>query len=133
MGHYWKAMPRWALMIRVFVMPACILIESIVYWKIRKKIMDRKMAWIHVGLVMYVCFIPVIKALMFYFFDNFGLAGGDLRASIQRVNLIYFYSFWGAVLIGHIFFIILLVTVFSRKELSIPGPESINLLDDIIN
>jgi cbb3-type cytochrome oxidase subunit 3 len=105
------------------------IVEGILLWKFRA-VMNRPQAWIHV-VCMFGCFI---LTFLFTLFGNFYIArlGGHSNVEnmfrlIQKINL---YSFWAFFIMGHIFFISVVVQRFSRNNKNKIDEPSSGILDE---
>ena len=109
--------------------PSLLLAEAIVYWTIRKRITERKHVWAHIWLVLFgFVFLQLFVTLPYYLMRIMHRPTG----SFMQINYIRMFFFWGAFVIGHTFFIMVLVKAYSRKPQE-EVVESGNLLDDVLN
>lgn len=113
--------------------PMLLLAEAIVYWIIRKKNVYRKYTWAHIlftfiGLVI----VPVMGKL----------TNSLLSRSITRTRMIHATRiqndmevafFWASIILGHMFFILVLKKSLAKAPVTGEQPETVNLLDDVLN
>ena len=115
----------------VLIFPVIILSEAFVYWRIRKKIANKKIAWAHV-LLLVAGFLTVtlIAILPIYFgtgFYNINSKGAQL---VSLAIFIINYVFWGTFVLAHIFFVIIIVKSFSKKQELKTDEPAPGLLDE---
>jgi hypothetical protein len=126
-GH-WSA----TVILFLFLWPTLFCSESVIYWIIRKKIVNPKAAWKHLlftGLGFIA--LPLIRGLTVIILTrSLSLrAMNDLRRTVYNL---FFLIFWACLIAGQAFFVAVLVKSFSKKQaISADTSESVNLLDDI--
>ena len=110
--------------------PSLISIDTIVYWVIRKRIMERKWVWAHLLFSLFGFVILMILRFLAIFFlpITHNLDGG--RESIRLMNIIEGYCFWGSIIIGHVFFIVAIVRIYANNSPQLP-PDENDLLSEI--
>jgi len=119
--------------IRLFLMPAIIFVEVIMYWMIRKRNIYRRASWSHVLLFAFAFLTPFLKSLLFVFYDNF-TPTSDMNSYIRFVSLGQICIFWGVMVLAHIFFVRLFVKAFSKQAvIQQDAAESENMLDDVLS
>ena len=106
-----------------------LVVEGILLWMFRAT-MNQPQAWIHVA-CMFGCFI---LTFLFTMFANFYIARfhgqGD---AVDRFRLIYKinqYSFWAFFIMGHIFFISVIVQRFNKNNKIKSDEPSTGILDE---
>jgi hypothetical protein len=128
---------HWTLLIFVliFLWPMLVFIETVIYWVIRRRIFDPRQAWVHLFSMIFVFVVfPVIRLRMTGLFTSRNV---PVRSTLNHGNFIDFKSqfliIWGLLILGHVFFVSVLIKAFSKElPAAQEGEESVNLLDDII-
>jgi hypothetical protein len=115
-----------------FILPAIIFIEAIMYWMVRKRNGYRRATWAHVLLFAFAYFTPLIKSMLFVFYDAF-TPTQNFSSYERSVNLAQVCLFWGLTILAHIYFARTLIKIFSKQPAS--GEENAqpeNMLDDVL-
>jgi hypothetical protein len=110
----------------ILIFPLLIFIEAFVYWRIRKKIINKRVAWAHVLLLVLGFLNITLIAFLSIYFENDYYVTTDDPPLMDLAIFIINYAFWGTFVLAHIFFVITVVKSFSkRKEMElddqIPG------------
>jgi hypothetical protein len=125
--------PSSLTLVLLFFWPILLFIECVVYWIIRNRIMNKKMALGHLFFTFLGFFIfPLLFALA----NGLFLKNVPVRAinHFDRSNSwIRPFVFWISFILGSICFTAVLAKTFSKKQaLDIEEPEIVNLLDDVV-
>lgn len=96
--------------------PVIVLAQTIIYFIIRKRTMDRKWVWAHIGFSFFAFVVCKILVMFVFIFVR-----GDQQWRLVLGNL-QFYGFWSTFSFSLLFFIMVLYTTFSNKN--IPAPEA---------
>lgn len=108
--------------------PLLILVDAIIYWMIRKRIMERKWVWAHLLFSLFAfVLLMIIRLAISFLAITHNLDGG--RASIRLMNTIEGYCFWGSIITGHVFFIVAIVRIYSGNSPQQP-PDDNDLLSE---
>ena len=113
----------------ILVWPAILLVEAIIYWRIRKRIHERKWVWAH---LLFSLFAFVLVWVL-YFGVGVILLYSDrdmLTRNRGLLNNIKFYCYWAAIIIGHIFFIVAIVRSLSCKN-AVASQEANDFLNEL--
>jgi hypothetical protein len=108
--------------------PLLILVDAIVYWMIRKRIMERKWVWAHLLFSLFAFVVLTILRITLYALIPM-YAPDEGRDSIRLISTIEDYCFFSSVILGHTFFIIALVRIYSGKNPQ-PPPDDNDLLSE---
>jgi len=115
----------------VLIFPVLFFIESFVYWRIRKKVGNKTIAWAHVLLLVIGFLVITLFVFLTTYFDiNYILTSED-KVLPRLATFIFNYGFWITFVLAHIFFVITIVKSFSKKqevEMVEPTP---GLLDEL--
>jgi hypothetical protein len=116
-----------------FFMPAIMLVEAVMYWIVRNRIVRRSDARRHVLFFTLAYLSPFLKSLLFYFADNF-FSMGNMATFVSRVNLVQMCLFWLVTIYAHVFFVRVLIKAFDRPvEVAGRTGESAHMLDDVLD
>jgi hypothetical protein len=114
------------MLLRYSFTPALFLIESIVYWLIRRYNNSPRASWAHCLLQVMAYWIPALLSIPQIMHRRVAASAGMDRNSTQ-------YLLWGLLLISQIFFVVVLIRYRSNKRKpKIDTPNSENLLDDVV-
>ena len=117
------------VLFNMLFLPSLILVDAIIYWMIRKRIMERKWVWAHLLFSLFAFVVLMILRLVVTFLAiTHNLDGG--RESIRLFNTIEGYFFWGSIIIGHVFFIVAIVRIYANDSPQLP-PDDNDLLSEI--
>jgi hypothetical protein len=100
--------------------PSIILIEAIIYWFIRKKIVNRRWVWAH---LLFSLFAFVLLFVLYFGILAILYAHTDKEtysSNLRLMQKIQSYAFWAGVIAGHIFFVVAIVRSFSVKKFPEP-------------
>jgi hypothetical protein len=111
----------------MFVWPLVLLIEVIFYWVVRRRIKERKFVWAHLFFSLFsFALLPILYVgVMIIAYMN-----SPAKSVMRTIFLIQHYSYWGAAIIGHIFFVIVIFQCFSAKQPRQPNDDN-DLLSEI--
>ena len=92
-----------------------LLVETIVYFFLRKMKIRRLLIWSHVGALWFsFILIPLVFGIIqVYQSMNYSLE--EFRSAGRMLQRIRFVLFWSALVIGHIFFVAAIINGFRRK------------------
>jgi hypothetical protein len=117
------------LTFRLFLWPSILFIEVIVYWLIRKRVLERRLVWPHLVLSLFTFVLIQILFVVVSIImtdDN----GGNHISTLKWLQTGQFYCFWAGVITGHTFFIVAIVRSYSAKHPQLPGDDN-DLLSEI--
>ena len=116
-----------------FCWPAVIFLEGMVYWIIRKRNKYRRASWTHIVLFTIGFFSPLLKELLFIFYDNF-ITGPGVATFVRFGDLAQTCIFWACMIVGHGYFGWLLVKCYTEGPPAEEGrTDGINILDDVLS
>lgn len=102
-----------------------LIVETIAYWLLRKATIRRSLIWFHVGALwfsfLFLAFITGVVQV--YMSANY--SPSDFYSAAVLMARIRFGLFWGAVVIGHIFFVVAIVDAFRNKRRSDTGDDEL--------
>jgi hypothetical protein len=113
-----------------FFWPVLILLETVVYWRIRRHIMYPSWVYLHVWSNLVAFFLlPMIYILFVLFSRQLSSADAyqDSLSSFSRIRPIVF---WMSVGVGHLFFTLTIIKTFSENKIT--TNEAAGLLDEFI-
>ena len=113
--------------------PMLLFAEALVYRGIRKKIVYRKYAWGHIFFT-FVAFIiiPLIWISTINLLPYF-VTKETMTLTTRFERNMELPVFWVSIILGHVFFIIVLRKTFAKTSVTTGEPETVNLLDDVLN
>ncbi|HXD78873.1 MAG TPA: hypothetical protein VN616_13745 [Puia sp.] len=117
------------LAMRLFMWPAIIFAEVLIYWLIRRRNRYHALSWAHAGILIAAFLILAFASA--FLIPHRGIRDTESRIDdrIYRQELQYF--FWAMVAIAHIAFLAVLANC-ARKDEPVTSPAGTeNLLDDI--
>jgi hypothetical protein len=130
-----SAYPRYAPRIfywRIFMWPVIILIEALVYWRIRRRINYRMLSWAHVGILIFAFLANILLAMSGILHNHF-FSGPNVSVDRLVTARLQIRLFWVFVGIAHCFFVWLIVNCFRKKApVAVEGAGGENILDDVI-
>lgn len=92
-----------------------LLVETIVYFFLRKMKIRRLLIWSHVGALWFsFVVIPLVFGII-QVFQSMNYSAEEFRSAGIMLQRIRFVLFWSAMAIGHIFFVAAIVNGFRRK------------------
>jgi hypothetical protein len=97
----------------MFLWPCVLFIQAFVYWRIRKRITERRWVWTHVGFLFFAFVVLRLVLTATLFITSYT---GNLKSTIRLINKLDVLLFWSCVALGHIFLIIALVKNLSAKK-----------------
>jgi biotin transporter BioY len=104
--------------------PAGLLIETFIYWLLRKRIYRKSWVWAHISCVAASLICLMGGALLFSRLSGY-IADDMSPTQYARLRFWFFQIrfgiIWGFLIAGHIFFIATIVKSFSKKE--VPATE----------
>jgi hypothetical protein len=116
-----------ATLFMLFLWPLLLLAEAIFYRVVHKRIGERKWVWAH------LIFSLFSFALLRLLYVAVLLIAHDVYQSASAFSImqqLQFYCFWAGAIIGHIFFIVVIVQCFSRNKPQLPDDNS-DFLNDL--
>ncbi|MBO9201252.1 MULTISPECIES: hypothetical protein [Niastella] len=120
----------WYILIEAITWPFIILIEAIIYWRIRKRIENRKWVWAHLLFSLF-SFVLLVVLYFIALYCIFFITGGEgYSYYLTIMKRIQFYAFWSGVVVGNIFFIVAIVQSFSYQKSPLPA-DSNDLLGEV--
>jgi hypothetical protein len=111
-------------------MPAIMLVEAMMYWIVRNRVVQRSDARRHVLFFTLAYLTPFLKSLLFFFAAR-SFSVRNMATFVNRVSLIQACLFWLVTIYAHIFFVRVLIKAFDRPVAA--AVESGNLLDDMLD
>jgi hypothetical protein len=111
----------------MFLWPLVLLIEVIFYWVVRRRIKERKFVWAH---LIFSLFSFALLPLLYVGVIFITYMVVPANSVLKTIFLIQHYSYWGAAIIGHIFFVIVIFQCFSAKQPRQPNDDN-DLLSEI--
>jgi hypothetical protein len=117
----------------VLIFPLLFFSEAFVYWRVRKKILNKRVAWAHVLLLVFGFLNITLIAFLAIYFENDYYLSSDDSTLIDLASFIINYAFWGTFVLAHIFFVITIVKSFSKKQELKTDEPSPGLLDEFVN
>jgi hypothetical protein len=87
----------------ILIFPLLIFIEAFVYWRIRKKIINKRVAWAHVLLLVLGFLNITLIAFLSIYFENDYYVTTDDPPLMDLAIFIINYAFWGTFVLAHIF------------------------------
>ena len=120
--------PLWIIM-TVF-WPLVMIVESIVYWRIRKFNISHKASWSHVLLFAFAFVSFYIKNAVFSLYDEY-TPGLEMTTFIRNVTMVQILTYWASLIAAHIFFFHVLRKTRTQKRFRQPTDPT-NLLDDVL-
>ena len=121
---------RWSTGLSFFYLPAIMFVEALMYWTIRKRIVRRRDAWNHLILFSTAYVLNIIVRGVFNLFIVLHYRG---MSDARTMNRILTWVFWGIVITAHVFFVRVLIKVFSGQPPVEEAVETGNLLDDVLD
>jgi hypothetical protein len=112
------------------IWPVLMLLESYLYWRIRKRNLLRRSSWAHCSLFAFAYVTFFIKGWILELYDNF-TPNIDITKFVHVVTLTQLLLYWVSVIGAHIFFIRALVKARAQKHAQ-PTADPLNLLDDVL-
>ena len=110
-----------------FIWPSVLLIEVIFYWVVRRRIKERKFVWAHLIFSLFsFALLPILYVAAS--FIAFQIGQSDLV--LKFMYHIQYYSLRAGAIIGHIFFIVVIVQCFSGNNPQLP-PDDNDLLSEM--
>ncbi|HEX6429097.1 MAG TPA: hypothetical protein VF008_15480 [Niastella sp.] len=107
------------------VLPVLFIIEASFYWGLRKRIFQKKRVWIHIGLTLFAVFLlKILMALIISTYSHFTSKG--LFRSADLLSPLEMFIFWTCMIIGHIYFILVLVDSYSTRYDDVPDDIILN-------
>ena len=104
-----------SILFSLLLWPSLILVETIIYWVIRRKVKERKWVWAHLLFSLFAFVVVKILYILAPFIFTFdGVDRGYHKLNL--INQIQYYCFWFSFIIGHIFFIIAIIQSFSKNN-----------------
>ena len=107
----------WDIVFLIMIWPSILIAEAVVYWRIRKRIHERKWVWAHLLFSLFAFVLQYVFHFSILLIVNSVIDGIAFSSFLLKMNLIKFYTFWGNIIIGHVFFIVTIVRSFSAKKL----------------
>ncbi len=111
----------------LFLWPSVLLVEVIFYRVVRRRIKERKFVWAHLILSLFSFAVLPLLYIGALFFSYLVIPSSPVLKSLFRVQM---YSYWAGVIIGHIFFVIVIVQCFSAQKPQQPNDDN-DLLSEI--
>ena len=108
--------------------PLLIVVDTVIYGMIRKRIMERKWVWTHLLFSLFAFFLLTILRFAATFLALTHVFD-DGRATILLMDTIQKYCFWCSITIGHVFLIVAIVRMYSDKSPQLP-PDDNDLLSE---
>jgi hypothetical protein len=104
--------------------------EAIAYWYIRKRQVQKKLVWLHiVSLLLALIILPVMYTSVVYYWEEL-FSREPWRSFVFNVKNILSLFF---LIIGHAFFITMLVKVFTQGKKEPVDVQDTEILDDYAN
>jgi hypothetical protein len=127
----------WGLKILLYYpWPILAFIESIVYWRISKRNVDRKDSWAHVILFSSAAALSILRgAVLLVFFRILHVS--NTGVIMRTFSIGFFVLFWLLIIGAHAYFFQVLRKTLSRQRMAGPeasdgGGDNANLLDDVL-
>lgn len=106
-----------------------LVVEGILLWKFSATV-NRPQAWIHVA-CMFVCFVlSFLFTLVATIYITSLHGAGDAANKFQMIYKVNQYGFWAFFIVGHIFFISIIVQRFANKNKIKADEPSSGILDE---
>lgn len=109
-----------------------ILIEAILYWRIRKVNIYRKDSLTHIFLFAFAFITPYLREWIFEAYDDGFTFGLDVAQFVRLGNIGQMLAFWAALILGHVLFIRLIIKARLPKSTDSQKADPQNLLDDVL-
>lgn len=121
---------------RVFLYPLvwilALMVEIGVYWRIRRNLFSRRLAYAHAGMVLGAFLLaPVLQVLVPAWLAR-QLHGQEYRQAAVAVSQIQYLVFWVAILLGHCFFAWVLFTRNNAQPHLGPAGQQEDLLEGFV-
>jgi hypothetical protein len=118
--------------LKFLYLPAIILIETIMYWMVRKRNSYRKASWCHLLLFTFAYLTPYLEMLVIdVYLKSVPLV--NVVSFIRFANKLRLGIFWGVMMLAHIFFARVIIKSFSKPVVEEEGGvKSENMLDDVL-
>jgi hypothetical protein len=111
--------------------PVILLIETVVYWWLRKRIAQRRWVWAHLLFSLLAFILVRLLQVIVLFWAQLNYLNTSYDSFYPLINKIEIYCFWGSVAVGHIFFIIAIVRSFSYKNAVASSQEANDFLNEL--
>jgi hypothetical protein len=92
-----------------------LVVEAIIYWRIRKRSIRKDLAWLHIGGMLLAFVVIPIFFSVFVAWQGFSNSSGDARSTIVMISTINRYVMWAAIIIGHIGFVMVLINAYKKR------------------
>ena len=138
--YYYVGRPRIAgshlrpLTLFLFILwPTLLFSEAVFYRMARKRIASLWEVRVHVSCMWY-CFVifPLLQALIFLYINEF-VSLSERQRLVRVISPTLVLIYWALILVGHVFFGIVVKKSLARPVVTPGDPENINLLDDVLN
>lgn len=105
--------------------------EAIIYWRIRRRIMRKDFVWVHIGGLLLAFVGAPIGFTLFTAWQSMTNGAGDAGSKITIANNIRTYLVWAALIIGHIGFVLVLISANKKRSdelrsTTTNGPDILN-------
>lgn len=116
-----------------FLWPTLLFSEAVFYWMARKRIVYPRNAWLHVGCMAF-CFVvfPLLQAALILYIRRVVMRSDSARV-ISVVTTISATIYWTSIIIGHVFFGMVVKKSWAKTEVPPHNTDNVNLLDDVLN
>ncbi|OQP65220.1 hypothetical protein A3860_16245 [Niastella vici] len=113
----------------VMLLPLVLLVETIIYWVIRKRIKERKWVWVNLWLSLFgFVILRLLYLLILFIYYSFSTYHSPLVTIL--VSRIEYYGCWSCIIFGQIFFIVAVVRNYSNKNTLQPADPN-DLLSEL--
>ena len=97
----------------MFLWPSVLLIEVIFYRLVRRRIKERKFVWAHLILSLFSYAVLPLLYVAAIFISYLVIPSTPVMKNLFRVQM---YSYWAGVIIGHVFFAVVIIQCFSSQQ-----------------
>lgn len=119
-----------ALITQFLLISIILMLEVLVYWLIRYRLY--KVWWVRMHIILLwvtLFFIPLVFTLIYFFVGDMVVPGqgSELFGAVSIARTV---TFWGSIIVGHLFFIATIVKSFFKPKQPPDASDSANILDE---